>query len=103
MDQGGGVLELHTQELKMPHAMIMQDFGRCRTMDGRGQRLHSTLYFKVLVSELSVNTRERLISSFCLLCVTVSKFNWFHFSKHSILKTLFNTYNIFCSYTIIIG
>uniref|UniRef100_A0A8C5DM09 Zinc finger protein 711 n=2 Tax=Gouania willdenowi TaxID=441366 RepID=A0A8C5DM09_GOUWI len=26
MDQGGGVLELHTQELKMPHAMIMQDF-----------------------------------------------------------------------------
>lgn len=27
MDQGGGVLELHTQELKMPHAMIMQDFG----------------------------------------------------------------------------
>lgn len=28
MDQGGGVLELHTQELKMPHAMIMQDFGR---------------------------------------------------------------------------
>lgn len=32
MDQGGGVLELHTQELKMPHAMIMQDFGRSRTM-----------------------------------------------------------------------
>lgn len=29
MDQGGGVLELHAQELKMPHAMIMQDFGRC--------------------------------------------------------------------------
>ena len=28
MDQGGGVLELHTQELKMPHAMIMQDFGK---------------------------------------------------------------------------
>lgn len=28
MDQGGGVLELHAQELKMPHAMIMQDFGR---------------------------------------------------------------------------
>lgn len=27
MDQGGGVLELHAQELKMPHAMIMQDFG----------------------------------------------------------------------------
>ncbi|KAK2849299.1 hypothetical protein Q5P01_009133 [Channa striata] len=26
MDQGGGVLELHAQELKMPHAMIMQDF-----------------------------------------------------------------------------
>ncbi|KAM6977241.1 zinc finger protein 711 [Aplochiton taeniatus] len=26
MDQGGGVLELHTQELKMPHTMIMQDF-----------------------------------------------------------------------------
>ncbi|KAM6923813.1 zinc finger protein 711 [Xenentodon cancila] len=26
MDRGGGVLELHTQELKMPHAMIMQDF-----------------------------------------------------------------------------
>ncbi|KAF1384534.1 hypothetical protein PFLUV_G00121220 [Perca fluviatilis] len=26
MDQGGGVLELHTQDLKMPHAMIMQDF-----------------------------------------------------------------------------
>lgn len=34
MDQGGGVLELHTQELKMPHTMIMQDFGRwsSRTM-----------------------------------------------------------------------
>ena len=28
MDHGGGVLELHTQELKMPHTMIMQDFGR---------------------------------------------------------------------------
>lgn len=27
MDQGGGVLELHSQDLKMPHAMIMQDFG----------------------------------------------------------------------------
>lgn len=27
MDQGGGVLELHTQELKIPHAMLMQDFG----------------------------------------------------------------------------
>ncbi|XP_062331725.1 zinc finger protein 711-like isoform X2 [Osmerus eperlanus] len=26
MDHGGGVLELHTQELKMPHTMIMQDF-----------------------------------------------------------------------------
>ncbi|XP_041692570.2 zinc finger protein 711-like isoform X1 [Coregonus clupeaformis] len=26
MDDGGGVLELHTQELKMPHTMIMQDF-----------------------------------------------------------------------------
>ncbi|KAJ3587478.1 hypothetical protein NHX12_011075 [Muraenolepis orangiensis] len=26
MDQGGGVLELHTQDLKMPHTMIMQDF-----------------------------------------------------------------------------
>lgn len=24
-------MELHTQELKMPHAMIMQDFGRCMT------------------------------------------------------------------------
>lgn len=27
MDQGGGVLELHSQDLKMPHTMIMQDFG----------------------------------------------------------------------------
>ncbi|XP_035621183.1 zinc finger protein 711-like isoform X2 [Oncorhynchus keta] len=27
MDHGGGILELHTQELKMPHTMIMQDFG----------------------------------------------------------------------------
>ncbi|XP_052343692.1 zinc finger protein 711-like isoform X46 [Oncorhynchus keta] len=26
MDHGGGILELHTQELKMPHTMIMQDF-----------------------------------------------------------------------------
>ncbi|XP_048884339.1 zinc finger protein 711 [Brienomyrus brachyistius] len=26
MDQGGGVLELHTQDQKMPHTMIMQDF-----------------------------------------------------------------------------
>ncbi|XP_030648354.1 zinc finger protein 711 [Chanos chanos] len=26
MDQGGGVLELHSQDLKMPHTMIMQDF-----------------------------------------------------------------------------
>ncbi|KAJ8254909.1 hypothetical protein GJAV_G00198730 [Gymnothorax javanicus] len=26
MDHGGGVLELHTQDLKMPHTMIMQDF-----------------------------------------------------------------------------
>lgn len=28
MDRGGGVLELHSQELKMPHTMIMQDFGK---------------------------------------------------------------------------
>lgn len=28
MDQGGGVLELHSQDLKMPHTMIMQDFGK---------------------------------------------------------------------------
>ncbi|XP_045580111.1 zinc finger protein 711 isoform X1 [Salmo salar] len=26
MDHGGGILELHSQELKMPHTMIMQDF-----------------------------------------------------------------------------
>ncbi|XP_028816267.1 zinc finger protein 711 isoform X2 [Denticeps clupeoides] len=26
MDQGGGVLELHAQDLKMPHTMIMKDF-----------------------------------------------------------------------------
>ena len=28
MDKGGGLLELHSQDLKMPHAMIMQDFGK---------------------------------------------------------------------------
>lgn len=27
MDQGGGILELH-KDLKMPHAMIMPDFGK---------------------------------------------------------------------------
>uniref|UniRef100_A0A8C5CN54 Zinc finger protein 711 n=1 Tax=Gadus morhua TaxID=8049 RepID=A0A8C5CN54_GADMO len=34
MDHGGGVLELHTQELKMPHTMIMQDFGGLAHIDG---------------------------------------------------------------------
>lgn len=27
MDQGGGILELH-KDLKMPHTMIMPDFGK---------------------------------------------------------------------------
>lgn len=28
MDPGGGSLGLQTQESKMPHTMIMQDFGK---------------------------------------------------------------------------
>lgn len=32
MDQGGGILELH-KDLKMPHTMIMADFGKKQLSD----------------------------------------------------------------------
>lgn len=32
MDPGGGSLGLQTQESKMPHTMIMQDFGKNHTI-----------------------------------------------------------------------
>ncbi|MCJ8733903.1 hypothetical protein PDJAM_G00229060 [Pangasius djambal] len=59
MDQGGGVLELHSQDLKMPHTMIMQDFGMGGMAHIDGEHIVVSVPEAVLISD--VNTDEGIL------------------------------------------
>ncbi|XP_017329700.1 zinc finger protein 711 isoform X4 [Ictalurus punctatus] len=59
MDRGGGVLELHSQDLKMPHTMIMQDFGMGGMAHIDGEHIVVSVPEAVLISD--VNTDEGIL------------------------------------------
>ncbi|XP_062856452.1 zinc finger protein 711 [Trichomycterus rosablanca] len=53
MDQGGGVLELHSQDLKQPHTMIMQDFGMGGMAQIDGEHIVVSVPEGVLISDVA--------------------------------------------------